>query len=343
MAAASRRPWLSGELDALLRDYVGRPTPLTFAPRLSRELGYRDLSQAGGSRPHGGAQDQQHDRSGADRETPGKRRVIAETGAGSARRRDRHRRGALRAPVRRLHGRGGHAAAGAERLADAAAGRRGRRRSRPASARSRRRSTRRCATGPQRYRDTHYVFGTAAGPASLPGARPRPAARDRRRGSRDSSAIAEGRDPDARGRVRGRRLQRDRDVHRVRRRARRPALGHRGGRARRRGSATIAARSPWGSRASCTGPCRTCFRTRDGQVALSHSISAGLDYPGVGPEHSYLKDDGLATYAQRNRCGGHRRVPGVGPDGGHPSRRSSRRTRSGGCCAGRSLRAPRSH
>jgi tryptophan synthase beta chain len=35
----------------------------------------------------------------------------------------------------------------------------------------------------------------------------------------------------------------------------------------------------------------------DGQVALSHSISAGLDYPGVGPEHSYLKDDGLATYA----------------------------------------------
>ncbi len=35
----------------------------------------------------------------------------------------------------------------------------------------------------------------------------------------------------------------------------------------------------------------------DGQVALSHSISAGLDYPGVGPEHSYLKDDGVATYA----------------------------------------------
>ncbi|MDP6142515.1 MAG: tryptophan synthase subunit beta, partial [Dehalococcoidales bacterium] len=27
-----------------------------------------------------------------------------------------------------------------------------------------------------------------------------------------------------------------------------------------------------------------------------HSISAGLDYPGVGPEHSYLKDTGRATY-----------------------------------------------
>jgi tryptophan synthase beta chain len=34
----------------------------------------------------------------------------------------------------------------------------------------------------------------------------------------------------------------------------------------------------------------------DGQVAPSHSISAGLDYPGVGPEHSYLKDAGRAQY-----------------------------------------------
>jgi tryptophan synthase beta chain len=33
-----------------------------------------------------------------------------------------------------------------------------------------------------------------------------------------------------------------------------------------------------------------------GQVAPAHSISAGLDYPGVGPEHSYLKDVGRATY-----------------------------------------------
>jgi tryptophan synthase beta chain len=33
-----------------------------------------------------------------------------------------------------------------------------------------------------------------------------------------------------------------------------------------------------------------------GQVAPAHSISAGLDYPGVGPEHSHLKDSGLASY-----------------------------------------------
>jgi tryptophan synthase beta chain len=34
----------------------------------------------------------------------------------------------------------------------------------------------------------------------------------------------------------------------------------------------------------------------DGQVAEAHSISAGLDYPGVGPEHSYLRDTGRAVY-----------------------------------------------
>ncbi|MBV9774586.1 MAG: tryptophan synthase subunit beta [Gemmatimonadetes bacterium] len=33
-----------------------------------------------------------------------------------------------------------------------------------------------------------------------------------------------------------------------------------------------------------------------GQVAPAHSVSAGLDYPGVGPEHSALKDSGRATY-----------------------------------------------
>src|SRR5258706_5335572 len=34
----------------------------------------------------------------------------------------------------------------------------------------------------------------------------------------------------------------------------------------------------------------------DGQIAATHSISAGLDYPGVGPEHAWLKDSGRASY-----------------------------------------------
>jgi len=38
------------------------------------------------------------------------------------------------------------------------------------------------------------------------------------------------------------------------------------------------------------------LQSRDGQIRETHSVSAGLDYPGVGPEHSYLKDTGRATY-----------------------------------------------
>ena len=34
----------------------------------------------------------------------------------------------------------------------------------------------------------------------------------------------------------------------------------------------------------------------DGQINLTHSVSAGLDYAAVGPEHSYLRDEGLAEY-----------------------------------------------
>ena len=38
------------------------------------------------------------------------------------------------------------------------------------------------------------------------------------------------------------------------------------------------------------------LQDEDGQVLEAHSISAGLDYPGVGPEHSFLKDSGRCEY-----------------------------------------------
>jgi len=38
------------------------------------------------------------------------------------------------------------------------------------------------------------------------------------------------------------------------------------------------------------------LQDRDGQIIETHSISAGLDYPGVGPEHAWLKDSGRAEY-----------------------------------------------
>ena len=39
-----------------------------------------------------------------------------------------------------------------------------------------------------------------------------------------------------------------------------------------------------------------CLQNQDGQISEAHSVSAGLDYPGVGPEHSYLKDVDRVTY-----------------------------------------------
>ena len=43
--------------------------------------------------------------------------------------------------------------------------------------------------------------------------------------------------------------------------------------------------------------CKTyLMQTKDGQIGETHSISAGLDYPGVGPEHAYFKDAKIAEY-----------------------------------------------
>ncbi|OHX18226.1 tryptophan synthase subunit beta [Chromobacterium amazonense] len=42
------------------------------------------------------------------------------------------------------------------------------------------------------------------------------------------------------------------------------------------------------------------MQDEDGQIIETHSVSAGLDYPGVGPEHSYLKDIGRAEYVAIN-------------------------------------------
>ena len=44
------------------------------------------------------------------------------------------------------------------------------------------------------------------------------------------------------------------------------------------------------------GAMQYLLQDEQGQVKIAHSISAGLDYPGVGPEHSFLKDEGLVRY-----------------------------------------------
>lgn len=47
--------------------------------------------------------------------------------------------------------------------------------------------------------------------------------------------------------------------------------------------------------------CKTyLLQTDDGQIVEAYSVSAGLDYPGVGPEHSYLADTGRVRYTTIN-------------------------------------------
>ncbi len=67
----------------------------------------------------------------------------------------------------------------------------------------------------------------------------------------------------------------------------------------------------------------------DGQIADAHSISAGLDYPGVGPEHAFLRDSAAPSTCRRPT---RRRSPRstCSPSGRGSSPRSSRRTRSPG-------------
>ena len=42
------------------------------------------------------------------------------------------------------------------------------------------------------------------------------------------------------------------------------------------------------------------MQDQNGQIIETHSVSAGLDYPGVGPEHSWLKDIGRVNYVAAN-------------------------------------------
>jgi len=59
-----------------------------------------------------------------------------------------------------------------------------------------------------------------------------------------------------------------------------------------RHAATLAAGSP----GVLHGAYSYLLQDSFGQVQATHSVSAGLDYPGVGPEHSFFKDSGRAEY-----------------------------------------------
>ena len=125
------RPEFSAELAGLLTDYTGRPSPITEVPRFAAArrptrrpaprivLKREDLNHTGSHKINNVLGQALLTR------RMGKTRVIAETGAGPARGRDRDRGSPVRSGLHRLHGQGRHPATGAQRGPDAAARRRG--------------------------------------------------------------------------------------------------------------------------------------------------------------------------------------------------------------------------
>jgi tryptophan synthase beta chain len=286
-------PGFRGELDALLTDYVGRPSALTFASRLSDETGYRvflkreDLNHTGAHKINNTVGQVLLAK------RLGKRRVIAETGAGQ--------HGVATATAAALFGLPCVVYMGEEDT----------HRQAPNVARMQLLGTEVVpVTAGQRtlkeaineamrdwaatVTETHYVFGTAAGPHPFPSL-----VRDLQRvigdEAREQFRAVEGRDPDA-------------------------VVACVGGGSNAIGMFTAFIGAPGvtlvgveaGGRGEGIGDhCRSLtlgepgvlhgalsylLQDAEGQIASSHSISAGLDYPGVGPQHSYLKDAGLATY-----------------------------------------------
>jgi hypothetical protein len=114
------------EFDLFSRDFVGRPSPLYFAERLTEEFGGAQIWFKRDELNHTGA----HKINNCLGQVllakrMGKTRIIAETGAGPARRGDRDGRRALRPALRGLHGRHRCGAPGAQRLPHEAPGRGG--------------------------------------------------------------------------------------------------------------------------------------------------------------------------------------------------------------------------
>ena len=286
-------PAFRGELDALLRDFVGRPSPLTFASRLSGRLGYRvylkreDLNHTGAHKINNTLGQVLLAR------RLGKRRIIAETGAGM--------HGVATATACALFGLPCVVYMGEEDTVRQApnVARMQLLGSEVVTVTSGSRTLKDAMNEAMRdwagsVRETHYVIGSVAGPHPFPAL-----VRDLQRVIGDEARAqfldAEGSDPDA-------------------------VVACVGG-----GSNAMGIFAPFvgtagtrlvgveaGGRGDADGEhCRSLtlgvpgvlhgsfsylLQDGEGQVQATHSISAGLDYPGVGPEHSYMKETGLASY-----------------------------------------------
>jgi tryptophan synthase beta chain len=282
------------ELDSLSRDFVGRPTPLMFAERLTRKWGGANVWFKREDLAHTGAHKINNALGQillADR--MGKERIIAETGAGQ--------HGVATATVAALYGKECVVYMGEEDT----------RRQRPNVVRMKLLGAEvvPVTSGSQTLKaalneairdwvtnveDTHYIIGTVAGPAPYPrivrdlqaiiGRELEVQARERFGGDPDAVVACVGGGSNAIG-------------------AFYPFVGREGVRlvgveAGGRGLETgeHGASLTGGRPGVLHGNLSYVLQTEEGQIREAHSISAGLDYPSVGPEHAYLKDSGLAEY-----------------------------------------------
>jgi tryptophan synthase beta chain len=282
------------ELDSLSRDFVGRPTPLMFAERLTKRWGGANVWFKREDLAHTGAHKINNALGQillADR--MGKERIIAETGAGQ--------HGVATATVAALYGKECVVYMGEEDT----------RRQRPNVVRMKLLGAEvvPVTSGSQTLKaalneairdwvtnveDTHYIIGTVAGPAPYPrivrdlqtiiGRELEAQARERFGGDPDAVVACVGGGSNAIG-------------------AFYPFVGREGVRlvgveAAGRGLETgeHGASLTGGRPGVLHGNLSYVLQTEEGQIREAHSISAGLDYPSVGPEHAYLKDSGLAEY-----------------------------------------------
>ena len=286
-------PAFRAELDDMLRNYVGRPSPLSDAPRLSALVGApvwlkrEDLNHTGAHKINNTVGQALLAR------RMGKRRIIAETGAGQhgvataticARfglecvvymgEEDMRRQELNVFRMRLLGASVVPVTSGTRTLKDA--------------------TTEAIRDWVTTVNDSHYIIGSVVGPAPYP------------RMVREFQAII-GREAREQMLERAGRLPRtvvacvgggsnamgifhafvpDAEVELVGIEAAGEGLDT------ERHSASLARGRP----GVLHGSLSYLLQDEDGQVHPAHSISAGLDYPGVGPEHAFLKDSGRASY-----------------------------------------------
>ncbi len=295
-AKACQDPSFQAELDTLLRHYVGRPSPLYLAERLSRECGGAQIYLKREDLNHTGAHKINNTLGQALlTRRMGKHRVIAETGAGQ--------HGVATATACARFGLECVVYMGAEDI----------RRQRPNvfSMKLLGAEVRPVTSGSRTLRDaineamrdwmasvdtTHYCLGSVVGPHPFPqivrdfqaviGREARRQCLDQLGRLPDVVVACVGGGSNAAGIFYP--FLDDAEV--------RLAGVEAGGRSNAPGD--HAAPLCFGSPGVLHGSFSYVMQDEDGQTADVHSISAGLDYPGTGPEHSYWKDIGRVEYAQ---------------------------------------------